>query len=466
MQTAAPTSADLLVVDAVLGLQARAGRHDPYPWQVHVATDTLGRDDAGRWTQPETSLIVSRQNGKSDLVAAVILTFIRYLGERVLYTTHSIQAATDLWRRVNDWVDNDVGLRRNVRHRLSSNGRERLEFLSGGVLQIATSKGKPPRGFDGVGLLVFDEIRELTSYAPVEAMGPTQTSARNPLLWNLSNAGHLRSIVLNGLRDEGRRNALAGVPVRRAWIEYSAPEAAAMDDIAGLLQANPAAGHGPVTLEYLLAQRPPKMTEAGYRTEHLCQWMNAMESVVQPHEWSRLQLLTAPTRPPAGCALAFDVDIDRTFAAVTAAWADPDTGRLVVAVVEHRPGAGWLVDAVLAWRTQLDAAVIGWDTTGPAGDLADDIRRHGVDLLDLNTADVTAAAAGLLHRIREETLTVQPAAPLDKAVAIAGQRPMGDRWTWRRRTTAGSICPLTGITLAAWAYDHRPVAMPAPRAVA
>ena len=431
--------------------------HPPMPWQELATVATCGRQGDGSWVHPQASTIVARQQGKTDLVAARILASARFWGERVLYTTHSIQASVDLWRRVTAWVDSTPLLARRVRHILRSNGRERLEFAGGGVLQITTVRGKVPRGFDRVAFLVVDEARELLTHAPVEALGPTQAAALHSARWYLSNAGSRASVVLNALRDEGRELAATGAASPRLWQEWSAPADCGLEDLDGLRQANPAIGFT-VTEDYLLAQRPPTMTEAGYRTEHLCQWVDAMDTVIPAGAWSPLVEL-ADTVPPADAALGYDVDPDRGAAAIAAAWARPD-GHLVVALLDHHATAGWLADQVA--RRAESWPLVATDALGPAVDVTDALTRAGVKVQGLGSAEVTAACPSLVQAVTDEVLHHRHAPALDAAVGLGGRRPVGDRWVWRRAAAAGSLAPLTAATWALWAYQHRPPPSVAP----
>lgn len=428
------------------------------PWQTRAVDTLTGRDTAGHWLTRQATIVVARQNGKTDMVGARILAGTRFMAERCLYTTASLQASVDLWRRITTWVDATPLLRRAVTDVKRSNGRERLAFTGGGVLQIATSAGRPPRGFDRVNLLIYDEARELRTFDVVEALNPTQTAARPAQRLYISNAGDNRSVVLNARRDAGHTAAAHPTPTAAAYLEWSAPPGAATDDLAALAAANPALGHT-ITADDLLRARA-EMTEAGYRTEHMCQWVAALEQVIDPAAWAAAAWPDA--HPGPGMVLAFDVDVDRSAAAVAAAWPDQQ-GRPVLALLEHRPTAAWVPDLVAALATRYQAPLVGYDGYGPAGDVADRLARtDGITLARLGTAEVTAAAAALVEAVHAGHVRIVPAPPLDAAAAVAARRPVGDRWTWGRRASAGSIAPLTAATFAYWTLLHVPPPRPRP----
>jgi len=183
-------------------------------------------------------------------------------------------------------------------------------------------------------------------------------------------------------------------------------------------------------------------------------WTRTAEQVIPATAWAGCQ---GTLERPGAVALAFAVALDRRDACIAAAWRDVEHGPVRVDVIDHRPGTSWLVDRItdLEQRWQL-VAPVGYDGIGPAGYVADELRRRGVKLEATTTADYTAACAGLLADVTDNNLTHPGAASLDAAVAAAGKRPIGDRWVWGRQQSDGCIAPLEAVTIARWAFDHRP----------
>lgn len=461
--------ADSSLADLFLAVQAMAG-HPPLPWQVHVAEHTalLAGD---QWAARRVGLVVARQNGKTDLIAARLIGGARFLGERCLYTTASGAAAVDTWRRLDEWVDQVPLLRRKLRDIKRSNGRERMLFAGGGVVQIATTGGRPPRGFDKVAALVYDEARELRTWAPVAALDPTQAAAPRSQRWLVSNAGDARSVVLNAARDAGRAAAAAGHPAP-AWLEWSAPPGAAVDDPAALTQANPGLGITVRHVELLDAARD--MPEAEFRTEHLCQWVELLDAVVDLAAWDALEDAEVPVPAAGALTLGFEVALDRSDAAICAAYTD--TGRPVIQCVDHRPGTDWLIPRLLELLARWRAPVVAFGAGGPAPDLADELRRavtppppglDPVELVGFYGRDYAAACANLLARILDARLTHAHSGPVRDALAGAGTRPYTDAWVWSPRSSTTSVAALVAATCALWAHERaavplRPVVVAAP----
>jgi len=153
--------------------------------------------------------------------------------------------------------------------------------------------------------------------------------------------------------------------------------------------------------------------------------------------------------------LAFDVAVDRSDAAIVAAWRD-ESGIAHIEVADQRPGVGWLPERlgelVERWRPRS----VGFDAAGPALDVADVAERGGLELVGLKAREYAAACAGLLEGLVAEppAVRVRPHPALDAAANDAARRQLGDAWAWGRRQSAGSLAALTAATVAVWVFDH------------
>jgi hypothetical protein len=189
-------------------------------------------------------------------------------------------------------------------------------------------------------------------------------------------------------------------------------------------------------------------------------WVSTLARVIPLDAWRRAGEDPVEIPEPGGVVLAFDVAVDRSDAAIVAAWRD-ETGIAHVEVADHRPGAGWLADRLHELEERWRPAVIAYDAAGPALDVADVLTRAGHDLLGLKAKEYAAACAGLLEALCAENPTVRyrhhPA--LDSAASAAVRRTLGDAWAWGRRQSSGSLAALTAATVAVWAADHAPAVL-------
>ena len=58
------------------------------------------RDTAGTWSASEAGLVVSRQNGKGQILLALELYGLLVLGESNLHTAHAVKTSSDAFRRL------------------------------------------------------------------------------------------------------------------------------------------------------------------------------------------------------------------------------------------------------------------------------------------------------------------------------------------------------------------------------
>ena len=175
--------------------------------------------------------------------------------------------------------------------------------------------------------------------------------------------------------------------------------------------------------------------------------------VIPLNDWRAAQDPRA-TMPEAGnVAIAFDVALDRSDAAIAAAWRDSE-GVAHVEIADVRPGVGWVPGRMGEVLQRWTPRAVAYDAAGPALDVADVMARGGVTLDGLKAREYAGACVAFLEAVTAGGVRVRPNTGLDAAVAAAARRPVGDAWAWGRRQSATSIAPLTAATVALWAYDH------------
>jgi len=428
-------------------------------WQRQVADVALEVDEAGRFCYQLVLVTVPRQAGKTTLFGAVLDHRALIVPRaRCWFTQQSGKHAVDWlinehWPLLGPFVPK-VHLRRAA-------GSEHIKWLpSGGLIRPFPPT---PDGLHGKtsDLVVVDEP---WSFDPVrggqldQAIVPTQAARPNAQVWKLSTAGDASSVWWLGTVEAGRAAVKAGRTSGICYFEWSCPDRLDPTDAVSWPLYHPAYGRtiGPEAMTAALDMLGPDEFARAYGNR----WVSTLARVIPLEAWRAAGEDPADLPPPGGLALAFDVAVDRSDAAVVAAWRSED-GVAHVEVADHREGSGWVAarlgELVERWRP----TAVAYDAAGPALDIADMATRSGLVLEGLKAKEYAAACAGLL----EALCAPQPAVryrhhpALDSAAAGAVRRSLGDAWAWGRRQSSGSLAALTAATVAVWAYDHAPAAL-------
>jgi phage terminase large subunit-like protein len=221
-----------------------------------------------------------------------ILAGLFIFGEKqIIGMAQTRQLALDTFKEVADRAMGVDFLAKRIKRVVRTNGQEELEiYCEHGVkcsvpkcqrirkysVRAATSEGARGVSAD---LLYIDELREITE-AAWSAATPTVSARPNPQIYTSSNAGDSTSIVLNDLRAR----ALVTKSPTLGWWEWSAHDQLRIDDRLGWQQANPSMGYLPLSEERLESYLE-SLSPDTFKTEHLCQWVTALESAWNMDKW-------------------------------------------------------------------------------------------------------------------------------------------------------------------------------------
>jgi hypothetical protein len=416
------------------------------PWQETTLRAFLGTTERGTWSAFECALIVPRQNGKGAVLEAIELAAL-YLwpDELILHSAHEFKTSQEAFRRILRWIEGSDTLRKRVAPRgiRTSHGEEGIELRDGSRLRFVARSTGSGRGFS-CDRFIGDEAFHLPGET-IAALLPTLSARPNPQLLYTSSAGLPNSDHLRRVRDR----ALAGGDPSLAYVEWSAPTSASLDDRQAWADANPALGYR-LSLDHIARERAA-MGEAEFGRERLGLWDDPRgESVIPVETW--LALADPKARPGDPVTFAFDVTPDRRFAAVSVVGLDA-TGLPVVEVVDSRPGTAWLVDRLrdLAGRWNLAGPVV-CDSAGAAASIAPDLVAAGVAVRQTTTREFVAACGTFYDAVLAGTLRHRGQANLTAAVEGARRRDLGAAWAWQRRDAAVDLSPLIAGTLAVFGH--------------
>ncbi len=194
------------------------------------------------------------------------------------------------------------------------------------------------------------------------------------------------------------------------------------------------------------------MTIDGFRRAYLNIPTAADERVISQAAWEQVRDANVEA---TGELFAFDCNPERSSAGIVAVGAGP-----IVEVVDYHPGTGWLIDRICELSTRYHARFAA-DARGPAGSFIPELRRRGVTIIEVESADMPRAAAAFYDLVIDEQVKVRANADLDSAVAGAAKRPVGDQWAWGRKSSKIDISLLVAASIATWVQpapvDREPI---------
>jgi hypothetical protein len=420
--------------------------------------NALGERADHTWAATRVADFGPRQGtGKNDKIAARELAGLVLFGEKlIIHTAHEFPTANESFLRLVSVFENWDDLRSRVARIRYANGEQGIEFLTGQRIKYRARTGGSGRGFAKADLLVYDEAQHLAR-EHIAASGPTKLANPNSQTWYAGSGGLESSQVAWKIR----RDALSGDAGRLAYTEMTA-EAVSLH----LGRVESASPPDPSDREVWYRTIPGLgnwVTEEGvealydelgpelFMREILCVWdaeLGTDERLISGPAWD---MVNEPAVAPTG-RIAFGVDVheERRSASIVAA-----SEHKEVELVDHRDGIDWVVPRVIELCTKWDT-LCAFDVSGPAGSLAHELGKLGRRLAPVSGADMPKACASFFDDVAESRLRVKRDRALDKAVAGARRRFVGDAWKWTRRDSSVDITPLVAATVGLWSIGTRP----------
>ncbi len=278
-----------------------------HPYQRWLYIHALELLENGEFRFRTIIILIARQNGKTHWWKILVLYAMYVLGMKlVLSTAQDLDTAEGTWQEVVDWVmeqDDDEefvhpDLAEVVKNVVQVNGKKALQLRTGEQYKAKAPNRKAGRG-KSAQLVGLDELREHQTWASWSAITHTTMAQARALHIGLSNAGDLLSVVLKYFRKvahaalgdpdginaaEDPSSLLNGLDQddlddlqleeddeSLGIFEYSAAPGCAINDWAGIAQANPSLNH-PHGIGERAVRAAMKEPEWEYRTEVLCQW--------------------------------------------------------------------------------------------------------------------------------------------------------------------------------------------------
>lgn len=434
--------------DAVAIYESTGMRLDP--WQRSSLDDHCAENADGSWVTIESAEEVSRQNGKGEIINALMLLHLFVLGTRtVIYSAHEFKTAKESYIKISSLMKNTPALDAKVAHYYNSNENTSIELKSGQRLRFLTRSKDGGRGFTG-DVIIFDEAFNITQSA-ISAILPTLSSKPNPHIYFFSSAGKAsqESDVLRELRRRGEKGDDTLV-----WRSFSADPSVDTDDRDALAQANP--GLGIRITERFVAVERKNMTEVEFRRERLGIWeeVTGAGSVISAAAWGEC---FSDFGVPEGTKLSVGVAIspDREWASVCFAW--QQMSGVHVDLAKHDVGVDWVVPFLVDVASRRDFGAVIVDQGGPAATLLPAIAGAGLPFRLTDTTAYKAACAGMVDAVRYKRILHRGQPELTTAAVGVKEHKVGDSWVFARRDSGVVIAPLEAATLAVWGLVPEPV---------
>ena len=473
-----------------------------YPWQQWLLIHALELLPNGDYRFRRVVVLVARQNGKtllgSVLTAWWLLVDSKRYPERVppvrfkiVGVAQNLDIAREPWSGVKTWCnprpDTEeeadlaiAALQEATAKVVDTNGKESIVARSRAHYEIRAAKnarGKP------AARVLMDETREQKTWAAWNAVSQTLKSFGGlGQLWAISNAGDPNAVVLKAQRavgmaaveawekyvEEGLMTAeefANGNDTSVALFEWSAPEGCAMDDVDAILQANPSIGHGAITVEMCLAEMPPSMDEAGYRTEVLCQWVTALvEPHVAPVAWDLLKDAKSQIADGERIVLGIDTSEDRKWSYIGVAGLRAD-GLKHGELIAQRPGMLWVVDAAAKLKELWGIEHVAVQVRGcPASEFVKGLTEAGFEVIEVGGPTLGAVPGGFADSVRDRKVRHLGQPALRMALEGAMTKQLGEVRVWDRVSSGTDASPAIAVSEALWALDVLPEPVEVPDA--
>ena len=479
-----------------------------FPWQEFFFIHALELRSSGRGLRFKTVLLlVARQNGKST-ISQVLGLFVLYIlqWKLVLGTAQDLDTAEEVLdgaielaqETAEDADGEDVFVRPELADQVDrvnkTNGKHALQLKGRRRWKVKAAGRGAGRGFSG-DLVMFDELREQRNWLAWNSVSKTTMARPNSLIFCLSNAGDIQSVVLRQLRRVAHMalgdpdNIAELSDLERFMLGQDAAETPGADDADGSTlgifewsavpgldkrdrdgwaQANPSMGH--LIDERDIANACLTDPEWGFRTEVLCQWPDgAIEQPYPPGAWDACA--NTPAEGPTGPILAAADTLHGPLFACVDVTDDNSRAHVVVAglrddgivQVEHRASRigthwveGFLMDPKVKRRI---GAVAGQERGAPVSALLADLEASGdftIPILKWGGQDMLNSYVDFEKAVVGRDLRHNAQPGLDAAAQTAARRRLGGVDVIDRR---GSVCdasPLIAAIGAVWLLKHPP----------
>ncbi len=446
------------------------------PWQEGALEAIASIDAEGQWAATEFGLLVSRQQGKGNVLLPYELAHL-FLWPRedsapklIGHTAHEAATAREAFRRARRAILSSPILRaqlvgggrqtaQGVTGISTGNGNWAIELQNGNRLIFFTRTGSAGVGvsFD---VLIIDEAQH-SPLTILEALLPTTDASPNKqvLFTGTVPKEDQDGEYFEGLRDRGRKGGFE----RTGWIEHSPvgsddPDTAAKLDLGSpqvWREANPGLG---IRLAWKTVEddwaRMGSTNPEAFARQRASVWPNRRKAQAVKLSDLDLEVWNRHAREDAGVAgdgVVLSLALGRAGAYGTigmAARVDSDT----IAVEHHHTEAGtrWIAEKLKALKEQHGNALVVLDPKNAAAVISS-LETAGIKYLGMNIDELAAAHALFIEHVNAGLVVHRPQAEVAKSLEFATTRNIGRAgMTWEQSDPSKPVTMAQAVTWAFW----------------
>ena len=414
------------------------------PWQqwlvIHIGE--LLEDKTPRFTR--VLILVARQNGKTHLLKVLALYWQFIERHKLILGMNSnlTDAKEAMLEAANDAQDNPF-LAPLVSRVLEGNNDIKVVSTEGSIYKAVAATEKGGRG-KRINRLIVDELRLHHDWKPYLAAVPAMGAQSNAQAVFITNQGDDRSVVLDSLRDA----ATAGDDEYLGLFEWSAPDGSDIYDPEAWAWANPSLN---LRLPYRTLRSAALLAgnggqeETGFRTEHLCMKVSALDPAVDPRKWSACydETLSLAGLDKSKLHYFLDSSLTNTHASLMAAAVIDGKVRVEAAHEWTDTAMGNLVFTLKAQIKKLGIKNLGYFANSPVAAYATRLKAMRIPGLKLHeiTSEVAEACMGLADEVGSKTISHTSVDDPDRKsqefmtrqITATGKLWTGDRWKFTRK---------------------------------
>jgi hypothetical protein len=438
------------------------------PWQQGFSTIALGCREDGKYAATVGGVVASipRQVGKTFTVGNLVIGLcLEFPGSRWIWTSHHNRTTTNTFRSFQGMVKRKAiapylaptpnqGIR-------TANGEQEIEFRNGSIIMFGARAQGFGRGMDEIDGEVFDEAQILSMKA-LEDMVPATNQARNPHGGLLFFLGTPPRPDDDGEAFSAKRDkALKGKPVNQvvmtrgdqAYVEFSATPGTEPDDESQWPIMNPSFPHR-TPIEAMQRMRENIPDDDSWDREARGIWPSNGNSVFDIVRWSSSPLLDREAVEPDRAALTIAVAPNREWACIGIAGETASKTMVLCHSMRGLAGVAAKVVEIQAARDIISVRLAG----NAARALAPDLTKADVEFDVMSQTEMGAACGAFQQAYRDETVIHTGQSDLDRAIANAQTRRVGESTQWDRRDPKVDDSPLVACSAALyeWGLKYDP----------